>query len=77
MSPADALYAALVAPLGLVLRAGDGDALRRARSELARSDDALRELAILGPDASAQVWLVRKDRLRELLAKEKETGNVS
>lgn len=76
MSPADTLYAALRAPLGLVLRAGDGEKLRTERTRLAREDEALRELAVLGPDQHAQVWLVRKNKLRELLAREKEPPNA-
>lgn len=76
MNAAEALYAALCTPLGLVLRAGDGERLRAERSRLLRDDEALRELAVLGPDTSAQIWLVRKDALRELLKREKESRNV-
>ena len=76
MTPSEALYVALAAPLGLVLRAGDGERLRTERTRLARADEALRELAVLGPDPHAQVWLVRKDKLRELLAREKESPNA-
>lgn len=75
MTPAEALYAALNAPLGLVLRAGDGQRLREERTRLLKSEGALRELSVLGPDGLAQIWLVRKDRLRELLQCE-ETKNA-
>lgn len=76
MTPSEVLYAALRTPLGLVLRAGDGERLRTERSRLARADEAMRELAVLGPDQHAQVWLVRKDKLRALLTREKESPNA-
>jgi hypothetical protein len=62
LSESEALYAALRTPLGVVVR-GDLQALQRERSRLAKEDEILSTLAVLGPDPSGQLWLVRKDRL--------------
>lgn len=62
MKAQDVLYDALRKPLGVIVR-GDVKALRRARSE-AKGDIAVSDLAILGPDGSGQVWVVRKDAIR-------------
>ena len=61
----DALYAAARAPFGLVVR-GSVRALRAARTSLAE-DIALADLAVLGPDESGGVWLVRRSAVREHL----------
>jgi hypothetical protein len=62
LSESEALYAALRTPLGVVVR-GDLQALQRERSRLAREDEVLATLSILGPDPSGQLWIVRKDKL--------------
>jgi hypothetical protein len=61
-SESEALYAALRAKYGLVVR-GDLQALQRERARLAKEDPALGDLTLLGPDENGQLWLVRKDRL--------------
>ena len=65
MNEKEALYEALRAPFGVIVR-GSVKALRKARETL-RADVAMMEMTILGPDGSGQIWLVRKDRLREHL----------
>ena len=65
-SDEEALYAALRAQYGLVVR-GDREALTRARARLARDDHALEDLGVLGPDGNGQLWLVRKNKLLEVL----------
>jgi hypothetical protein len=60
--PSEALYAALRARYGLVVRGGR-EALSREKARLAREDPALNDLTLLGPDENGQIWLVRKDRL--------------
>jgi len=62
LSESEALYAALRTPLGVVVR-GDLQALQRERTRLAREDEVLATLAVLGPDEQGQLWIVRKDRL--------------
>jgi hypothetical protein len=63
MTEEELLYQALSTPLGLVVRA-DHKRLRRARSRCLERDPALHELAIIGPDASGQTYLLRTDRAR-------------
>lgn len=62
----DMIYEAARATFGLVVR-GDAKRLRAARTSLVASDASLVDLAVLGPDKSGQVWLVRKDALRRHL----------
>jgi hypothetical protein len=62
----DMIYAAARATFGLVVR-GDAKRLRAARTALVQCDASLVDLAVLGPDRSGQVWLVRKDALRRHL----------
>lgn len=62
----DVIYEAARATFGLVVR-GDAKRLRAARTSLVASDASLVDLAVLGPDRSGQVWLVRKDALRKHL----------
>ena len=64
MNEQDAIYAAATSDFGLVVR-GDARALRKTRTAL--RDPGLVDLAILGPDSRGEIWLVRKDRLREHL----------
>lgn len=61
-SEEEALYAALRARYGLVVR-GETAALQKARARLAKDDPAMGDLSILGPDSEGQIWLVRKDKL--------------
>jgi len=61
-SSEEALYAALSARYGLVVRASLGD-LQKARARLTREDDAMAQISVLGPDPEGQIWLVRKDKL--------------
>ena len=61
----ECLYAALRAPYGLLVR-GNREQLERERARLAREDEALHALSVLGPDPSGQLWLVRKDKLEFL-----------
>jgi hypothetical protein len=61
-SEVEALYAALRARWGLVVR-GDLQALQREKARLAKDDPALGDLTLLGPDPEGRLWLVRKDRL--------------
>jgi hypothetical protein len=62
----DLVYLAAGKAFGLVVR-GDAKRLRAARTSLVASDASLVDLAVLGPDRSGQVWLVRKDALRRHL----------
>jgi hypothetical protein len=62
LSEADALYAALSARFGLVVR-GDLQAFTKARAALAKEDSAVAQISVLGPDENGQLWLVRKDKL--------------
>lgn len=68
MNEHEVIYEAAASSFGLVVR-GSIAALRKARGE--HSDDpGLVDLAILGPDERGQIWIVRKDKLREWLHKE-------
>lgn len=78
MNEQDLLYQALESPLGLVVR-GSLQRFQRARSELMKRDHLMRELRLLGPDASGQLWLLREGEavrraLAEASAVETENG---
>jgi hypothetical protein len=62
----DLVYLAAGKAFGLVVR-GDAKRIRAARTALVASDASLVDLAVLGPDRSGQIWLVRKDALRRHL----------
>jgi hypothetical protein len=64
MSEEELLYEALRTPLGLVVRASKA-ALARARSALAKSDPAISELLLIGPDPAGQLYLLRADQVRK------------
>ncbi len=64
MTEEELLYQALATPLGLVVRA-DVKRLRRARQRCLENDPALHELAIIGPDASGQTYVLRADHARQ------------
>ena len=64
MTEEELLYQALATPLGLVVRA-DVKRLRRARQRVFVNDPAIHELAIIGPDASGQTYLLRSDHARQ------------
>jgi hypothetical protein len=64
-SEAEALYAALSARYGLVVR-GDLQALQRARQKFAKDDEALQQLSVLGPDTEGRLWLVRRAKLARI-----------
>ena len=64
MHEEEALYQALSSPLGLIIR-GSKNALTRARSKLAQSDPAISELALIGPDPSGQLYILRTDQARK------------
>jgi hypothetical protein len=66
VSEEEILYEALRAPLGLCIRA-DKAKVQRALAKLKKSDPALMELLILGPDQSGTLYLLRQDRARETL----------
>lgn len=61
-TPEEALYAALAARWGLLVR-GDLAALQKARIRLAKEDEAMAQVSVLGPDPEGRLWLVRKDKL--------------
>lgn len=61
-TPEEALYAALSARFGLLVR-GDLAALQRARTRLCKDDEAMSQVSVLGPDPEGRLWLVRKDKL--------------
>ena len=65
MTAKEALYAAALTPLGILVR-GNAKRLREARSEL-RDDMAIADLTILGPDGQDNVWLVRKNEIRQMV----------
>ena len=67
---AELLYAALRSPLGVVVRC-DPTRLRSTRAQLLTRDPALRDLRVLGPDASGQLWLLRAVQANAELRKEK------
>jgi hypothetical protein len=75
MTPSDALYAAASSAFGLIVRGASAKALRSARNAI-RDDPALAEIAILGPDQSDQVWLVRKDVVRTTLHGARTTSTL-
>jgi hypothetical protein len=62
LSEPEAIYAALSARYGIVVR-GDLSAFTRERARLAKEDSAVAQLSVLGPDENGQLWLVRKDKL--------------
>ncbi len=62
-TPEEALYAALSARYGLLVRGGDFSSWQKAKARLQKQDEALSALSILGPDPEGRFWLVRKDRL--------------
>jgi hypothetical protein len=64
MNEEEILYEALNSPLGLIVR-GSKSALAKAKSKLAQSDAALSELALIGPDPSGQLYILRTDRARK------------
>ena len=64
MNEEEVLYDALKSPLGLIVR-GSKSALQRAKAKLAKSDPAISELALIGPDPSGQLYILRTDRARE------------
>ena len=70
MHEEEVLYEALRSPLGLVVK-GSKQALQKAKAALAKNDAAISELALIGPDASGQLYVLRTDRAR--LASSKET----
>ena len=61
MSEEEILYLALASQFGLVVRASKSS-LQRAKAKLEKSDSALLELALLGPDASGQTFILRTDQ---------------
>ena len=63
MTEDEMLYQALSSSLGLVVR-GDRARLRSARAKLARSDPALLDLAIIGPNPAGKIFLLRNDKAR-------------
>jgi hypothetical protein len=63
---AELLYAALAAPLGVVVRCNP-QRLRSTRQRLLQKDAALMDLHVLGPDASGQLWIVRSLQANEEL----------
>ena len=65
MNEEEILYDALRAPLGLVVT-GDRQRLTRARTKLVANDPAMHELAIIGPDRSGNIYLLRTDAARKL-----------
>lgn len=66
MSEEELLYEALKRPLGLVARANK-DRLLKAKARLAKSDPAIMDLAILGPDRNGQLYIVRSVEARKAL----------
>ena len=63
MNEEEVLYDALKSPLGLIVR-GSKTSLVRAKSKLAQSDAAISELALIGPDPSGQLYILRTDQAR-------------
>lgn len=66
MSEEELLYAALKSPLGLVVRA-DKARLLKAKAKIAKTDAALLDLSILGPDRSGQLFIIRNAPARKVL----------
>jgi hypothetical protein len=60
----EVLYQALSSPLGLVVT-GSRAALAKAKSQLAKSDPAILELVLVGPDPSGQLYILRSDQARQ------------
>jgi hypothetical protein len=65
------LLKALTSEFGLIVQ-GSAKALRTARSTMMRDDIAVDDLAVLGPDTSGHVWVVRKSVVRALTNSDKE-----
>ena len=63
MGEEELLYQALASPFGLVVK-GDKLRLQRAKTKLTKSDPALLDLAIIGPDPGGQLYLLRMDKAR-------------
>lgn len=64
MNEEEVLYDALRSPLGLVVR-GSKSALGRAKAKLAKSDAAISELALIGPDPAGNIYMLRTDQARK------------
>jgi len=64
MNEEEVLYDALKSPLGLVVR-GSKAQFAKAKSALAKSDPAISELVLVGPDASGQLYVLRADQARK------------
>jgi hypothetical protein len=64
MHEEEVLYEALRAPLGLIVR-GSKQAIQKARNALAKSDPAISELALIGPDPQGQLYILRTDQARK------------
>ena len=64
MNEEEVLYDALRSPLGLIVK-GSKSALAKAKTKLAQSDAAISELALIGPDPSGQLYILRSDQARK------------
>lgn len=74
MTHEELLYEALKRPLGVVVKA-DVSALRKAKAKLAKSDAAILELAILGPDRAGQIFIIRSLEARRALGEHRLRGS--